>query len=99
LRGEKQLLRLVGSVGGILFRRSCSRPRALVFAKACELGLEGPVLKRAGRERYKVEWLIAEHGDGGVPRARDRESDRRSVRGRAAMIRISLTAESLPGDS
>jgi hypothetical protein len=36
---------------------------------------------------------MAEHGTGSVPRGRERERDRRSVRGQAAMIRTSLTAE------
>ena len=42
------LLRLVAGVGGILFSEALAADGAGVFAKACELGLEGIVSKRAG---------------------------------------------------
>ncbi len=40
---------LVAGVGNILFSDALVAEGALVFAKACELGLEGIVSKRAGR--------------------------------------------------
>jgi bifunctional non-homologous end joining protein LigD len=45
------LSRLVRGVDGIQFSESISAEGALVFAKACEMGLEGIVSKRAG-SRY-----------------------------------------------
>ena len=42
------LLRLVANVDGILFSQAIEAEGALVFAKACALGLEGIVSKRAG---------------------------------------------------
>ena len=51
---------LVAGVGGILFSDALVAEGALVFAKACELGLEGIVSKRAG-SRYSSgnsrQWL------------------------------------------
>ena len=41
------LMRLVVGVNGILFSAALAEEGAVVFAKACELGLEG-VSKRAG---------------------------------------------------
>jgi bifunctional non-homologous end joining protein LigD len=42
------LSRLVANVDGILFSETIEAEGAIVFAKACELGLEGIVSKRAG---------------------------------------------------
>ena len=42
------LARLIDSVGGNPVERGASQKGALVFAKACELGLEGIVSKREG---------------------------------------------------
>jgi bifunctional non-homologous end joining protein LigD len=51
---------LVHGVEGILFSEGLSAEGALVFAKACKLGLEGIVSKRAG-SRYRSgnsrQWL------------------------------------------
>jgi bifunctional non-homologous end joining protein LigD len=41
-------MRLVEGVDRILFSEALAAEGALVFAKACELGLEGIVSKRAG---------------------------------------------------
>ena len=46
------LSRVVHGVGNILFSEALSAEGVLVFAKACELGLEGIVSKRAG-SRYR----------------------------------------------
>ena len=46
------LVRLVHGVDGIQFSASVADDGAIVFAQACELGLEGIVSKRAG-SRYK----------------------------------------------
>ena len=45
---REALLRLVADVEGILFSEAIEAEGALVFAKACEMGLEGIVSKRAG---------------------------------------------------
>ena len=45
---RKALSRLVASVENILFSEAFAAEGALVFAKACEMGLEGIVSKRAG---------------------------------------------------
>ena len=45
---REALMRLVASVGGILFSEALVAEGAVVFAKACELGLQGIVSKRAG---------------------------------------------------
>jgi bifunctional non-homologous end joining protein LigD len=54
------LLQLVHGVDNILFSEALSAEGALVFAKACKLGLEGTVSKRAG-SRYRSgnsrQWL------------------------------------------
>jgi bifunctional non-homologous end joining protein LigD len=54
------LSQLVAGVAGILFSDALVAEGALVFAKACELGLEGIVSKRAG-SRYRSgtsrQWL------------------------------------------
>jgi bifunctional non-homologous end joining protein LigD len=42
------LLRLVGGLDGVLFSETIEGEGELVFAKACEMGLEGIVSKRAG---------------------------------------------------
>jgi bifunctional non-homologous end joining protein LigD len=47
-RGGRKLTRLVVAVNGILFSEALAAEGAVVFAKACELGLEGIVSKRAG---------------------------------------------------
>ena len=41
-------MRLVDGVSGILFSEALAAEGAVVFAKACELGLEGIVSKREG---------------------------------------------------
>jgi bifunctional non-homologous end joining protein LigD len=55
-----KLLQLVHGVDNILFSEALSAEGALVFAKACKLGLEGIVSKRAG-SRYRSgnsrQWL------------------------------------------
>ena len=45
---REALRRLVDGVGGIVFSEALVAEGAVVFAKACELGLEGIVSKRAG---------------------------------------------------
>jgi bifunctional non-homologous end joining protein LigD len=45
---REALRRLVAGVGGILLSEALAAEGAVVFAKACELGLEGIVSKRAG---------------------------------------------------
>ena len=45
---RQALLRLVAGVSGILFSEAIAAEGAVVFAKACELGLEGIVSKRVG---------------------------------------------------
>ena len=54
------LSRLVAGVDGILFSDALAADGALVFAKACELGLEGIVSKRAGSRYWSGnsrQWL------------------------------------------
>jgi bifunctional non-homologous end joining protein LigD len=57
---------LVAGVDGILFSEALSAEGALVFAKACEMGLEGIVSKRAG-SRYRSgtsrSWLKSKNRD------------------------------------
>jgi hypothetical protein len=48
-------MRLVGGVSGILFRESLAAEGAVVFAKACELGLEGIVSKLSGQPLQERE--------------------------------------------
>ena len=54
------LARLVHGIEGILFSEALAVEGALVFAKACEMGLEGIVSKRRG-SRYRSgnsrQWL------------------------------------------
>ena len=54
------LSRLVAGVDNILFSEALAVEGAIVFAKACEMGLEGIVSKRAG-SRYRSgnsrQWL------------------------------------------
>ena len=45
---REALMRLVGGVDGVLFSEALAAEGAVVFAKACALGLEGVVSKRAG---------------------------------------------------
>jgi ATP-dependent DNA ligase len=48
--GERRaaLSRLVADLDGVLFSEAIEAEGELVFAKACEMGLEGIVSKRAG---------------------------------------------------
>jgi bifunctional non-homologous end joining protein LigD len=50
---RERLKRLVAGVESILFSEAIAAESKLVFAKACEMGLEGIVSKRAG-SRYIV---------------------------------------------
>ena len=55
-----ELSRVVAGVDGILFSEALAAEGALVFAKACELGLEGIVSKRAGSRYWSGrsrQWL------------------------------------------
>ena len=57
---RQTLMWLVGGVSGILFSEALVAEGELVFAKACELGLEGIVSKRAGsfyRSGTSRNWL------------------------------------------
>ena len=45
---REALMRLVAGAKGIVFSEALVAEGAIVFAKACELGLEGIVSKRAG---------------------------------------------------
>jgi bifunctional non-homologous end joining protein LigD len=45
---DAALSRLVAGLDGVLFSEAIEAEGALVFAKACEMGLEGIVSKRAG---------------------------------------------------
>jgi bifunctional non-homologous end joining protein LigD len=61
---REALQQLVASVGGILFSEALASDGAVVFAKACELGLEGIVSKRAGsfyRCGRSRNWLKAKN--------------------------------------
>ena len=54
------LSRLVAGLDGVLFSEAIEAEGDLVFAKACELGLEGIVSKRAGslyRSGCSRNWL------------------------------------------
>jgi len=63
---REALQQLIAGVGGILFSEALAAEGAVVFAKACELGLEGIVSKRSssfyrcGRSR---NWLKAKNPD------------------------------------
>ena len=59
-----ELARLVHGVDGVLFSEAIEAEGALVFAKACKLGLEGIVSKRAGslyRSGKSPSWLKAKN--------------------------------------
>jgi len=59
-------MRLVDGVSGILFSEALAAEGAVVFAKACELGLEGIVSKRKGsfyRSGRSRSWLKAKNPD------------------------------------
>ena len=60
------LLRLVAGTDGILFSETLAAEGEVVFAKACELGLEGVVSKRASslyRSGRSRSWLKAKNPD------------------------------------
>jgi bifunctional non-homologous end joining protein LigD len=63
---REALARLVMGADGILFSEALAEEGAVVFAKACELGLEGIVSKRAG-SFYKSgpsrNWLKTKNPD------------------------------------
>jgi ATP-dependent DNA ligase len=51
-------MRLVADVGhGVLFSQALAAEGAIVFAKACELGLEGIVSKRREASIRSPNWL------------------------------------------
>jgi bifunctional non-homologous end joining protein LigD len=57
---REALMRLVAGVDGLLFSEALAAEGAVVFAKACELGLEGIVSKREGnfyRSGKSRNWL------------------------------------------
>jgi len=59
-RGCKSVEPRCPGVGGILFSEALAAEGAVVFAKACELGLEGVVSKREGsfyRSGRSRNWL------------------------------------------
>jgi ATP-dependent DNA ligase len=61
---REALKRLIAGVDGILFTEALPADGAIVFAKACELGLEGIVSKRAGnfyRNGRSRNWLKAKN--------------------------------------
>jgi ATP-dependent DNA ligase len=61
---REALQRLVATVNGILFSEGLAAEGAVVFAKACELGLEGIVSKREGsfyRCGLSRNWLKAKN--------------------------------------
>jgi bifunctional non-homologous end joining protein LigD len=63
---REALQRLVAGVNGILFSEALAADGAVVFAKACELGLEGIVSKRAGsfyKNGRSRNWLKAKNPD------------------------------------
>jgi bifunctional non-homologous end joining protein LigD len=63
---REALARLITGVKGIVFSEPLDADGAVVFAKACELGLEGIVSKRAG-SRYRSgrsrTWLKTKNPD------------------------------------
>jgi bifunctional non-homologous end joining protein LigD len=62
---RSKLLRLVGGVEGVLFKALVTEG-AIVFAEACELGLEGIVSKREGsfyRNGRSRSWLKTKNPD------------------------------------
>jgi ATP-dependent DNA ligase len=63
---REALQRLVAGVNGILFSEALAADGAVVFAKACELGLEGIVSKREGsfyRCGRSRNWLKTKNPD------------------------------------
>jgi bifunctional non-homologous end joining protein LigD len=57
---QAALKRLVDGAEGVLFSEAVAAEGALIFAKACEMGLEGIVSKRAGslyRSGNGRQWL------------------------------------------
>ena len=63
---NRWLLPLVDGVSGILFSEALAAEGEVVFAKACELGLEGIVSKRAGsfyKSAPSRNWLKAKNPD------------------------------------
>jgi ATP-dependent DNA ligase len=63
---REALKRLVVGIDGILFSEALAAEGAVVFAKACELGLEGIVSKRKGsfyRSGKSRSWLKAKNPD------------------------------------
>jgi hypothetical protein len=65
-RPLEALMQLVDGVSGILFSEALVAEGEVVFAKACELGLEGIVSKRAGSlYRSGAEPQLAEGQESG----------------------------------
>jgi len=65
-RGGRRSSGLVGGVDGLLFSAALAAEGAVVFAKACELGLEGIVSKRAGsfyKNGPSRNWLKTKNPD------------------------------------
>ena len=63
---REALQQLVAGVNGILFSEALAADGAVVFAKACELGLEGIASKREGsfyRNGRSRNWLKAKNPD------------------------------------
>jgi bifunctional non-homologous end joining protein LigD len=63
---REALQRLAAGARGILFSEALAADGAAVFAKACELSLEGIVSKRAGsfyRNGRSRNWLKAKNPD------------------------------------
>jgi bifunctional non-homologous end joining protein LigD len=63
---REALKRLVAGARGILFSEALASEGDVLFAKACELGLEGIVSKRAGsfyRSGRSRNWLKAKNPD------------------------------------
>jgi bifunctional non-homologous end joining protein LigD len=61
---REALQQLVAGGGGILFSEALAAEGAVVFAKACDLGLEGIVSKRSGsfyRNGRSRNWLKAKN--------------------------------------
>jgi bifunctional non-homologous end joining protein LigD len=59
-RGALPLSRLIAGVDGLIFSEAIAAEGALVFAKACDMGLEGIVSKRVGSRYWSGpsrQWL------------------------------------------
>jgi len=57
---REALSRLIAGLGGIVFSEAIAAEGAIVFAKACEMGLEGIVSKRVGSRYWSGpsrQWL------------------------------------------